>query len=570
MKRNDTNPNLTRRGFLKTAAGGLGATAAVGLGVPTAEAAIPKWNRTADVVVAGSGASGLPAAIRARDLGASVIIVEANTDIGGHAMLSGGSVALGGGTSLQQKFGIEDSADQVYLELTRPDHPMQRYSDRKVVRAFANINVAAFEFLIENGVQFQENRPEGRLRAEGVITPRRQVTKRWPGDLNETINGSSGSGLVRPLEKSARAKGVEILLQHRMTSIVRENPSSGRVLGITTMNLKTNTPVHVRARKAVIACTGGSSSNVFVRTIFDPRLTEEYNAGGEPYTLQSGDTEQLGMAIGATLGATSNVPNERFVALQKANWIGCRDGYMRWDPKGPYFHRAVASGLSVRDYQDVILVNLVGQRFFNETVSMNLQEADGSRETYDYLAAAFASAVVDGPNGKERVGGPIWAIFDAAAVTREAWDPQPPFVDIERGYFFSADTLAELAGKLRKNRHQKAPMPGAALEATVARYNTFVDAGVDADFGKPAPKYKIQTPPFYAAWATPVLHDAYSGLRINQKCQVLDVFGKVIPGFYCAGESAGGFTLHGLGRCVGTGYMAGTHAAAERATGNPS
>jgi succinate dehydrogenase/fumarate reductase flavoprotein subunit len=106
----------------------------------------------------------------------------------------------------------------------------------------------------------------------------------------------------------------------------------------------------------------------------------------------------------------------------------------------------------------------------------------------------------------------------------------------------------------------------AALQQTVARYNSFVDSGTDTDFGKPTPTYKIQTPPFYAAWATPVLHDSLTGLRVNEKCQVIDVFGKVIPGFYCAGESAGGFTLHGLGRCIGTGYIAGTHAVSEPVT----
>ena len=63
------------------------------------------------------------------------------------------------------------------------------------------------------------------------------------------------------------------------------------------------------------------------------------------------------------------------------------------------------------------------------------------------------------------------------------------------------------------------------------------------------------------AWATPVLHDCYSGLRVNEKCQVIDVFGKVIPGFYCAGESAGGFNQHGMGRCATQGYIAGAHAA---------
>jgi succinate dehydrogenase/fumarate reductase flavoprotein subunit len=568
MKHETPQPELSRRDFIKrTTVGGV-AAAAISVAGQEAAAATPKWDRSADVVIVGAGAAGLPGAIRARDRGASVILADSNHDVGGHAMVSGGSVALGGGNSLQKKFKIEDSADNIYLELTSPDHPMFRYSDRKLVRAFADINVEAFDFLVANGVKFGDIRPNNFI-VEGARTPRRQFTIKWSDNYNETINGSGGSGLVRALEKSARAKGVEILLQHKMTAVVRQEPTSGRVLGVKMTNLKNNSTVHIQARKAVIVCTGGSSSGVFVRTIFDPRLTEEINAGGEPWTLQSGDAEQCGMAIGAALGATNNARCEAYASVNKATWIGCRDGYMRWDPKSPVFDKAGATGISVTDYQDAILVNCTGHRFYNETVpayQARLNVWDGAKPMYDYCAAAFASAVVDGPNGAERVGGPIWAIFDADAAKREKWDLRPPFVDVARHYFFSADTVAELASKLSQNQHQKVRIVPAALEQTVARYNSFVDTGMDADFGKPTPKYKIQTPPFYAAWATPVLHDCYSGLRVNEKCQVIDVLGNVIPGFYCAGESAGGFTLHGLGRCIGTGYIAGTHAAAERVT----
>ncbi|HMA81706.1 MAG TPA: FAD-binding protein, partial [Candidatus Binatia bacterium] len=52
-----------------------------------------------------------------------------------------------------------------------------------------------------------------------------------------------------------------------------------------------------------------------------------------------------------------------------------------------------------------------------------------------------------------------------------------------------------------------------------------------------------------------------SGLRINARCQVVDMDGKVIPGLYCAGESAGGFNQHGMGRCVTQGYICGADAA---------
>jgi succinate dehydrogenase/fumarate reductase flavoprotein subunit len=108
-------------------------------------------------------------------------------------------------------------------------------------------------------------------------------------------------------------------------------------------------------------------------------------------------------------------------------------------------------------------------------------------------------------------------------------------------------------------------MPPANLEETVARYNSFVESGVDTDFDKPTPRHRIEKPPFYAAWATPVVHDTRTGLRINATCQVIDINGEVIPGLYCGGESAGGFSQHGLARAACQGYIAGRAAAAVSA-----
>ncbi|MDG6924379.1 MAG: FAD-binding protein, partial [Nitrososphaerota archaeon] len=87
----------------------------------------------------------------------------------------------------------------------------------------------------------------------------------------------------------------------------------------------------------------------------------------------------------------------------------------------------------------------------------------------------------------------------------------------------------------------------------------------DKDFGKPSPRFKVEIPPFYAAWATPVVHDTRTGLRINAKCEVIDTSGNIISGLYCAGESAGGFGMHGLPRCIVQGRIAGRNAAKELA-----
>jgi succinate dehydrogenase/fumarate reductase flavoprotein subunit len=95
----------------------------------------------------------------------------------------------------------------------------------------------------------------------------------------------------------------------------------------------------------------------------------------------------------------------------------------------------------------------------------------------------------------------------------------------------------------------------------VTRYNASAEAGVDRDFGKPLPLPAIQTPPFYAAWATPLVHDSYAGLRTDASTRVIDLKGEIIEGLYCAGESQGGFNMHGLGRCVVFGRIAGRHAA---------
>src|SRR5215831_11628842 len=115
--------DISRRDLLKNA-GIAGAAAATGsfasTPAPAAQApALPtRWDREADVVVIGSGATGMPAAIVAREAGSSVLVIEAEADIGGHAICSGANIPLGGGTSIQKKAGIEDSPDLVYRDLT--------------------------------------------------------------------------------------------------------------------------------------------------------------------------------------------------------------------------------------------------------------------------------------------------------------------------------------------------------------------------------------------------------------------------------------------------------------------
>ncbi|MCX7314030.1 MAG: FAD-dependent oxidoreductase [Alphaproteobacteria bacterium] len=541
-----TQTAVNRRSFLTT-----GAAGAVAAGAGVTEVAAQgtiTWDQTADVVIVGAGVAGLPAAITARDLGASVIVVDGNYDIGGRGMLSGGRVQLGGGHALQQKFNIKDTADQVFMDWVRHDDGESRYSDRDLVRVFADENVSTYQFLLDNGVEFIE-KPIGPVDASTL--PRIFVTKEWhiPAEVVAPHRARNGSGLVRRLTESARKKGATILLKHRMTRIIREQPMAGRVLGI---EVKTpDRTINIRATKGVIVATGGHTGNVNFRRMFDPRLTEEYQQACEPYVSQDAGGELAAMDIGASLWATAIQTTETGAAITKTRHIGCRWGYssLVYETDSVMFPQAKATGLTVKDWQDVIMVNQFGKRFWDE-----------NDDSHNFFNAAMAYS---GDKSKLNGGGPIWAIFDVDGAAREKWNTKPPNVDPD-GWFYSADTLSELAGKI-KSQYQKQPMPGTALADTVTRYNTFVAEGVDKDFKKKTPMFKIEKPPFYAAWATPILHDALTGLRTTTDAQVVDTRGQVIAGLYCAGESQGGFAQHGLARCLVFGRVAGRHAAKNSA-----
>src|SRR5687768_8170244 len=278
---------ISRRRFVEQAGlgaaslAGAGALGAVELEAQQNTAAVPAtWDFEADVVVIGSGACGLPAAIRAADQGASVLVVEANYDIGGHGIINGGQVPLGGGTSAQTKHGIVDSPVILFKDLTdwsvveTNGMPEYRYNDRGVQRALADNEAAAYEFLLENGVTFAD-RPPGVQggHAIGISAPRENYAEWDKGQSLESPRGGGGTVIYRALENSAKKKGVRFLLNYHMDLVFREAPSSGRVFGVKTsytpkflpgsatpmkpfrsdgviaMDAKT---VTVRARKAVI------------------------------------------------------------------------------------------------------------------------------------------------------------------------------------------------------------------------------------------------------------------------------------------------------------------------------
>jgi succinate dehydrogenase/fumarate reductase flavoprotein subunit len=520
--------STTRRQFMGAAVVGAGAALAAPPAVAAAAIPVPRrWDAEADVVVAGSGPTGLPAACAAVDGGASVIVLEQNTVVGGCGVIAGGILNIGGGTRVQTLNGITDSPDLLYRKLSSYKDPYVKRNDRALLRAFCDDNPLAFEWLEAHGVKFMDTlSPSG-----GTDALHRAVYHYLHWDKDPLGAGSlksvSGAGLIRPLEAYARSKGVEILLEHKVTGIVRDNGGSGRVVGVAVQ-----TPggtKHVRARKAVILGTGSWKGHRFLRKLFDARLTEDLAATGEPFVDPDGSGIVAGLAAGGVLASDHAVDS----ALFRVKFATRRYNFPLNSPYG-------APGLNIGGARrgDVIFVNRAGQRYVNEQDVFSLG-------TYSFFDASLAQE-----------GHVIWAVFDDAAAKRNNWRLEPPVT--EPGCAFSSATVGELAALIG--------VPADALAETVRTFNGHVAAGADPEFNRPANllKTKIESGPFHAVSVRIFVHDTAGGLAVNAKAQVLDIRGTVIPGLYAGGEAAGGLDFIGLMRGIVLGRFAGTNAAVER------
>jgi len=271
--------------------------------------------------------------------------------------------------------------------------------------------------------------------------------------------------------------------------------------------------------------------------------------------------------------------------------LAVSDVYDRVMPGHPAFEFIRSYGISIgtAGWEYIIAVNQVGKRFHDEVSTGAERSAEakyllGSAGTnrpftpLDWRNASVkhvrlrytsgpgsdaAMAMNEGSRAPDYSSGPVWAIFDQAAVDANGWKLRHPYIaDPPNGTFFKADTIAELARLVVGNRFQRMPLK--YLEQTVARFNGFVAAGKDIDFEKPT-MHRIDKAPFYAALIPFAVNDSIGGLRIDGHCQVIDIYGKPIPGLFAGGEASGGGRAHGIGRACVHGYMAGTYAPAEPA-----
>jgi hypothetical protein len=430
---------------------------------------------------------------------------------------------------------------------------------------------------------------------------------------------TNGGALARPLEFSAREKGVQFILNRHMDEIIREQQFSGRVVGIRVSysprfdpetgeqlrslwqngNIEdTIETLFIRARRAIVIGSGGHGANPEFRSMFYPGFREPafVSSGWALLGPRGQDASGIiaGMRVGANLaGMQQNISYRSTFHIPGK--LATRDSYTEMLPGHPTFSMRGSTGIALEpeSFQHLIVVNQVGKRFFNEILvserhgnaafpagpnkgqpksGMDHVQLDWRNASAENIRATYAEsnsihaalAMNEGSKAPDFFSGPIWTIFDRAAVERDGWNIDPPFTSPTNGFFFRADTIEELATKIYAG-HEFQRVPLSHLSETVAKWNSYVDQGSDPEFarGSDAPMYKIDTPPFYAATLYPVWHDSYGGLRINGRAQVIDMQGEPIPGLYAGGEASGGGNQHGLGRALVHGYIAGTNAANE-------
>jgi len=675
----DPKSGFSRRDFVKAGAAGVGAAALVGTGTATAQASPSdiQWDYEADVIVCGSGGTGIVAAKRAHDLGADVLVIEQNYDVGGKLSHNGGRSSFGGGDPIQERdrLGLPDPDGWLTAPLLEPedltDDPETyfrditdwsvmndsaiaeyRYNDRGYQRGVADDAAATRQFLMDNHIRFSRinsthtggGMTKGRAAysimkladvtdIEAGTVSREDVgnlAEEWQSPFNPQTCGAAGApadsygapgcvsgGFVisRSLEWASRKAGVRFMMNRHLDEIIREGGDSGKVIGIKASytprflpstgerlesfwsngNIdETKRVIYIRARKAVIVGTGGYMGNVPFRTQFDPRLTEpsmQYQTGLMGPLHEDASGILAGTKVGAGLGGLYLSYLHPASTPRLTGTLGVSDVNDRVMPGHPAFEFIRSFGVNIggAGWEYIIAVNQVGQRFFDEwsigsergSQAQYPTGTSGTRNpftpldwrntTVDHISSTYdwghgsdaALAMNEGSRAPDYSSGPVWAIFDQAAVDANGWEIRYPFIaEPPNGTFFQADTIAELARLVTANQFQHMPLK--YLEETVARFNAMADAGVDEDFEKPV-MHKIATGPFYAAIIPLAVNDCYGGLKIDGHCQVIDIYGKTIPGLFAGGEASGGGRAHGIGRACVNGYTAGTYAAAEPA-----
>jgi 3-oxosteroid 1-dehydrogenase len=529
-----------------------------------------------DVVVVGSGASALTAAIAAHDAGARVAVVEASASIGGTTAVSGGGVWMPQNHHMGE-LGVEDSRDEALAYMGRltagrtPADLLERYVDHgPAILA----GIEARTPLRLRPMTWPDYHPEmegaklsGRMlepalfdtsglgswatslrRAPvlGLPLTLQESTVDWrPAYFPERFDAveirqrvtdhrvSCGQALVAALLQACLTRGMAPSLSTRACELTMEN---GGIAGLVVESEDGRYEVRT---DAVVLATGGFEWNAELRARFLPGPLSHPHS--PPVT--EGDGLLMAMAVGADLAnmneawwyPAAHVPGDRYDGRPLARFVGVE-----------------------RTAPHSIIVDRFGERFVNEAANYN----DMQKAFFSFDANEYSSRHL-----------PCWVVFDHQyrsqypVVTTRPTDPDPEWLAVH-------ETVAGLAATVG--------IDAAGLEGTVERWNRFVGEGRDRDFGRGSSAYDrfhgdpsaphpnlgtIEHGPFYALPIHIGSVGTKGGPRVDADGRVLHVNDRPIPGLYGAGNviaSPAGPAYYGGGTSIGMGMvwgqLAGTHA----------
>ena len=555
------------------------------------------WDKSVDLLIAGSGGGGMAAALAAVDSGIEPLIVEKQALVGGSTGLSGGMVWLPN-NPLMLADGIPDShADGLaYFDDVVGD--IGEASSQARREMFLTAGFEMVDFLIRKGVRLERcpgwsdyypNRKGGNAAGrsiEGIPYDAAAL-----GDWSDKVQPSMGKNYgfviktnelrsVQYFNRSPRAFAVamRVFLRTRvarlrrremltngasfigqMLKILIDLPAGppiwtntamedlivedGRVVGARVS--RDGVPQNIQARRGVLLAAGGFSRNADMRR----RYSGDQPNDGTWSIANAGDTGEV-LQTAMKLGARTDL-------LDEAWWLPM---VFIQDP-------GAASLGSGRQRPGAIYVDGTGKRFCNE-----------SNSYVEVGKAMYANKAV-----------PCWQVFDEGYVRRYVSGANPlkkrslSEALIEQGAVKRAETIGELARQI--------DVPADALEQTVRRFNEFAAKGLDPDFGRGQsayndclgdPGYKpnaalgpLDRAPYYATRVFPADVGTCGGVITNEHAQVLDEHDRAIEGLYAAGNITAtvmGRNYLGAGGSIANtmifGYVAARHAAGGSIAGD--
>ena len=469
----------------------------------------------ADVVVVGAGGAGMTAAITAAAEGKSVVILESQSMVGGNSVRATGGMNAGK-TVYQDENEFGESAG---VEKTLKT-AAEKYADNETITALAKTvseQWAAYqanptgyfdsvelmeldtmiggkgindpelvETLCANSADAIDWLDEHGITLHDVSSFGGASVKRIHRPVNaEGKTVSVGSYMIPLLEENCKKAGVQILLNTTANEILTD--ANGAAAGIKATG-STGETVTVNA-KAVVLTTGGFGANLDMVVKYKPELKGfmTTNAAG----IQ-GQGIEMAEAIGA---ATVDMDQIQIHPTVEANTAALITEGLRGD--------------------GAILINEEGQRFIDEVGTRDVVSAAEIAQT-----GSYSWLVVD------------QAMVDASSVIQGY---------IKKGYTVTGETYEELGKAMG--------VDAAAFAETMDKWNGYVEAKNDPDFGRTSFANPLNTAPYYAVKVTAGVHHTMGGLKINANTEVLNEKGEVIPGLFAAGEVTGG--VHGANRLGG-------------------